>query len=125
MNRLLHFLIGPELLWVVYYAIVVIFIKLSHSPVKSMDSFWLSMVYIIPLVLLPLSFMLYYIPGVIRPWLLPRLWLAGIIGGHFVLNKALIAHSEQGPGVGTAYMMGMIILFIALVGCTIWAVIKF
>ena len=125
MNRLLHFLIGPELLWVVYYAIVVIFIKLSHSPVKSMDSFWLSMAYLIPLILFPLSFMLYYIPGVIRPWLLPRLWLAGIIGGHFVLNKALIAHSEQGPGVGTAYMMGMIILFIALVGCTIWAVIKF
>ena len=125
MNRLLHFLIGPELLWVIYYILVVVFIKLSHSPVKSMDSFWLSMAYLIPLILLPLSFMLYYIPGVIRPWLLPRLWLAGIIGGHFVLNKALIAHSEQGPGVGTAYMMGMIILFIALVGCTIWAVIKF
>ena len=125
MNRLLHFLIGPELLWVIYYILVVVFIKLSHSPVKSMDSFWLSMAYLIPLILLPLSFMLYYIPGVIRPWLLPRLWLAGIIGGHFVLNKALLAHSEQGPGVGTAYMMGMIILFIALVGCTIWAVIKF
>ena len=125
MNRLLHFLIGPELLWVIYYILVVVFIKLSHSPVKSMDSFWLSMAYLIPLILFPLSFMLYYIPGVIRPWLLPRLWLAGIIGGHFVLNKALLAHSEQGPGVGTAYMMGMIILFIALVGCTIWAVIKF
>src|SRR6187401_69129 len=125
MNRLLHFLIGPELLWVIYYILVVVFIKLSHSPVKSMDSFWLSMAYLIPLILLPLSFMLYFIPGVIRPWLLPRLWLAGIIGGHFVLNKALLAHSEQTPGVGTAYMMGLIILFIALVGCTIWAVIKF
>jgi hypothetical protein len=125
MNRLLHFLLGPELLWVVYYGIVALFIKLSHSPVKSMDSFWLSMAYIIPLILLPLSFLLYYIPVVIRPWLLPRLWLAGIIGGHFVLNRALLAHSEQGPGVGTAYMMGMIFLFLALIGCTIWAVIKF
>jgi hypothetical protein len=125
MNRLLHFVLGPELLWVIYYSLVVMFIKLSHSPVRSMDSFWISMAYIIPLILLPLSFMLYYIPGVIRPWLLPRLWLAGIVGGHFVLSKALIAHSEQNSGVGTAYIMGMIILIVALIGCTIWAVIKF
>jgi hypothetical protein len=125
MNRLLHFLLGPELLWIVYYSIVALLIKLSHSPVKSMDSFWISMAYLIPLILLPLSFMLYYVPGVIRPWLLPRLWLAGVIGGHFVLSKALIAHSEQGPGVGTAYMMGMGILFFALIGCTIWTLIKF
>ena len=125
MNRLAHFLIGPELLWLVYYLIIVAITKATHSPVKSMDSFWVPMAYIIPLVFLPLSFILYYVPVVIKPWLLPRLWIAGIIGGHFVLSKALLAHSEQGPGVGTAYMMGMGFLFFALIAGTIWAVIKF
>jgi hypothetical protein len=125
MNRLAHFFFGPELLWVAYYVIIVLMTKLTHSPIKSMDSFWISMAYIIPLVLLPLSFMLYFVPGVIKSWLLLRLWIAGVVGGHFVLSKALLAHSEQGPGVGTAYMMGMGLLFFALIGGTIWSVIKF
>ena len=125
MNRFLHFLTGPELLWVLYYVIIVIITRLTHSPVKGMDSFWISMAYIVPLILLPLSFLLYYFPGVIRPWLLIRLWIAGLVGGHFVLSKALLAHSEQGPGVGTAYMLGMGLLFFVLIGGTIWAVIKF
>ena len=125
MNRLAHFFIGPELLWVVYYIIILVITKATHSPVKSMDSFWISMAYIIPLILLPLSFMLYFVPGVIRPWLLLRLWIAGVVGGHFVLSKALLAHAEQGPGVGTAYIMGMGFLFFALIAGTIWSVIKF
>jgi hypothetical protein len=125
MNRPLQFVIGPELLWVLYYLIIVIITKVSHSPVKSMDSFWIGMAYVIPLILLPLSFLLYYFPGVIRPWLLLRLWVAGLVGGHLVLSKALQAHSEQGPGVGTAYIMGMGILFFILIIGTIWAIIKF
>lgn len=125
MNWLTHFLVGPELLWVLYYIIIVVFTKLTHSPIKSMDSFWISMAYIIPWVFLPLSFMLYYVPGVIKSWLLLRLWIARMVGGHFVLSKALLAHSEQGPGVGTAYMMGMGFLFFALIAGTIWSVIKF
>ena len=124
MNRILHFLVGPELFWVVYYIAVIVIIRATHSPLKSMDSFWLSMPYIIPLILLPLTFLSYYLPGA-KNLLLLRLWIVGILGCHFVLNKALLAHSEQGPGVGTAYMMGLILAFIALVGCTIWAVIKF
>lgn len=125
MNWLTHFLVGPELLWVFYCLITVVITKLTHSPVKSMNSFWISMAYVIPLILLPLSFILYFVPGVIKSWLLLRLWIAGIVGGHFVLNKALLAHSEQGPGVGTAYMMGMGFLFFALIAGTIWSVIKF
>jgi hypothetical protein len=125
MNRFMHFLFGPELLWVVYYFIIVLITKLTHSPIKSMDSFWIFMAYIIPLILLPLSFMLYFVPGTIKSWLLLRLWIAGIVGGHFVLSKALLAHSEQGPGVGTAYMMGMGFLFFVLIAGTIWSVIKF
>jgi hypothetical protein len=125
MNKILHLFIGPELLWLVYYFLIILIIRWTHPPAKSLDPFWISFTYIIPLVLLPLSFILYYVPGVIRPWLLLRLWIAGIVGGHYVLSAALRAHSEQGPGVGTAYILGMGILFLVLIGGSIGAVIKF
>jgi len=124
MNKISQLAPGPELLWVICYFIVLLVTKVTHSPVKSMDSFWISMAYIIPLFFLPLSFMLYFVPGVLKSWLLLRIWIAGLVGGHFVLSKALLAHSEQGPGVGTAYIMGMGFLFFALIAGTIWAVIK-
>ncbi len=125
MNKLSNYLIGPELLWVFFYMVVVLLIKITHSPIKSMDSFWVNTAYIIPLVLIPVTFGHYYIPGVIRPWLLLRIWIVGIVGGHYVLSKSLSAHSEQGPGVGTAYIMGMGIIFIILIIGSIFAVIKF
>ena len=125
MNKFTRFLLGPEMLWVVYWLIIVVLRKMTHSPVKSMDSFWIASAYIIPLTLLPLSFMLYFVPGVIKPWLLLRLWIAGMVGGHLVLTKALMAHSEQNSGVGTAYIMGIGFVFLVLIAGTIWAVIKF
>ena len=118
-------LIGPELLWCFFYLVVVAVIKMTSSPIKSMDNFWVSTAYLIPLILLPLTFMLYYIPGAFREWMLLRIWIVGILGGHFVLNRSLNAHSEGGPGVGTAYMMGIIFIFIILVIGSIWAKIKF
>lgn len=125
MNKFLHFLIGPELLWFFFYLVVLLVIKVSASPVKSMDDFWVSTAYLIPLILLPLTFLLYYVPGVIKDWMLLRIWIVGIIGGHFVLNRSLLAHSEQGPGVGTAYMMGIIFIIIILIIGSVWAKIKF
>ena len=125
MNKLTHLLIGPELLWVAFYFIVVLIIKMTNSPIKSMDHFWESTAYIIPFILVTITFLSYYFPGVIRDWLLLRIWIAGLVGGHFVLDKSLNAYSEQGPGIGTAYMMGLIFIFIVLVAGSIWAVIKF
>lgn len=125
MNKVSNYLIGPELLWVFFYILVVLIIKMTHSPIKAMDSFWVNTAFIIPLVLIPITFGLYYIPGVIRPWLILRIWIVGIVGGHYVLSKSLSAHSEQGPGVGTAYIMGMGIIFIILIIGSIFAVIKF
>jgi hypothetical protein len=125
MNKLTHLLIGPELLWVVFYGIVLLIIKLTGSPVKSMDRFWESTTYIIPFIFVTITFLSYYLPGVIRDWLLLRIWIAGLVGGHFVLDQSLNAYSEQGPGIGTAYMVGIIFIFFVLVAGSIWAVIKF
>ena len=125
MNKLTNYLLGPELLWVIFYILVVVIIKSTHSPVKSMDSFWVNMAFVVPLVLIPLTFGLYFIPGVVHKWLLLRIWIVGIIGGHYVLSRSLDAHSEGGPGVGTAYIMGMGIVFIMLIAGSIFALIKF
>ena|SRR5687767_14837746 len=125
MNKMLSYLIGPELLWVVYYIIVLIIIKATNSPVKSMDSFWVNMGFIIPLILIPLTFGLYFIPGVTHKWLLLRIWIVGLVGSHYVMSKSLSAHSEGGPGVGTVYMMGMGLVIIMLIAGTVFALIKF
>ena len=125
MNRFVHLLIGPELLWLFFYFMAGWMIKLTHSPIKSMDSFWVNTAFYVPLILLPLTFGLYFIPGVIRDWLLLRIWIVGIVGGHMVINRSLLAHSEQGPGVGTAYMMGIGLVFVVLIAGSIWAKIKF
>lgn len=125
MNRISNYLLGPELLWVFFYLVVVMIIKITHSPIKTMDSFWVNTAFIIPLVLIPLTFGLFFIPGVIRPWLLLRIWIVGIVGGHYLLSKSLSAHSEQGPGVGTAYIMGIGIIFIMLIAGSIFVKIRF
>lgn len=125
MSRLASVVVGPELLWTFLYVIALAVIKWTSSPVKSMDEFWVSMTYIVPLVLIPLTFGFYLLPDVAKSWLLLRIWIAGLVGGHLVLNRCLLAHSEQGPGVGTAYMVGMGLVLVVLVIGSIWALIKF
>jgi hypothetical protein len=125
MNKITHVLIGPELFWTLMYLVLILFIRMTGSPIKTMDSFWVNMAYVIPVLLIPLSFALYYFPGVIRDWLLLRIWSAGILGSHFLLDRSLLAHTEQGPGVGMAYIMGMIFVFVVLFIGSIWALIKF
>lgn len=125
MSRANALLFGPELLWAIFYMISLAIIKWTASPVKTMDSFWMSMTYIIALVLVPLTFGFYFVPLAIKSWLLLRIWIAGLVGGHLVLNQCLLAHSAQGPGVGTAYMVGMFLILIVLVIGSVWALIKF
>jgi hypothetical protein len=125
MQKPASFFVGPELAWIIYYIAVLVIMRITHSPAKQLDSFWISLAYIIPLILLPLTFAVYFIPVVPHKLLLLRMWIAGLVGCHFVLGKALLAHSEQGPGVGTAYMMGMGFAIFALIACSIWALIKF
>ena len=125
MAKLLQIFIGPELFWILMILLTRIGIKVSGAPSESMDSTLLAFTYIVPLVLIPLSFGLYYVPGCIRSWLLIRILVAGLIGSHCVLNDALLAHSRQGPGVGTAYIVGMLFGIMILIAGTVWALIKF
>lgn len=120
-----NLLVGPELLWVLFYVMIIVISKVTNSPVRSMDNFWEKSWLFVPLILLPLSYLIYYVPGAIHKWMVLRLLIAGLVGSHFVLAKGLENHSEGGPGVGTAYIVGIGLVMVVLVVGTIFALIKF
>ncbi|MBK8954101.1 MAG: hypothetical protein IPM34_00905 [Saprospiraceae bacterium] len=125
MNRMAQWLVGPELYWLLMYLLVVVLIQASHSPVKYMDAFWIKISVFVPLIILPLSFGLYYLEFVPKRFLLIRLIIAGVLGCHFVIEKGLNAYTEQGPGVGSSYMVGIILLLIVLFVLTVIALFKY
>ncbi len=115
--NLFQLLPGPELLWVLFYVSILWLIRFTGSPNKRMDRLWINLANFVPFIAIPMSFSLFYFPGIMQDWLLLRVWIAGVFGAHYVLDRGLNAYSNQGPGVGTAYIMGMIFtLFMLLVG---------
>jgi hypothetical protein len=68
----------------------------------------------LPVIMIGITLCLYSIPFVPRKHLLLRICIAAIIGTHFVLEPVLNAHTEGGPGVGTIYMVGYMLLLIAI-----------
>jgi hypothetical protein len=69
--------------------------------------FWIPVISLI-------QFGLWFVPGMQGPYLWLRLWVASMIGCHFVLEKILNAYSKQGPGIGMGYLAGMMLLFVFL-----------
>ncbi|GAA4395936.1 hypothetical protein GCM10023187_03460 [Nibrella viscosa] len=124
MPRSLQLLIGPELLWLLVFGAATLLAQANNPPSKSVEAFMESMGWYIPLVAL-LMFGLWLVPGVEKSWLLLRCWVASLTGAHLALEKALSAHSEQGPGIGTVYIMGMILLFFVLIVGSVVVVIFF
>ncbi|MDX1912828.1 MAG: hypothetical protein SFV22_15155 [Saprospiraceae bacterium] len=68
---------------------------------------------------------MWWMPAVEKNGLLLRVWICGIIGGHFVIERALRAYSEQGPGIDMAYLTGMMLQFPLLVAGSVFVKIKF
>jgi len=124
MSRLAAYLPGPELCWIIFYLLLLLGIKISGAPAKNLDGYWVNLAYLVPLVAVPLTFALFWVPGVERNWLLLRVLIVGLLGAHYVLERGLKAHTEQGPGVGTAYLMGMIFTIIVLIIGGIFVKIK-
>lgn len=96
--------------------------KINEFPFGIKNNIWINICYIYPFILIPLTFAIYYFDPSPRSFLLIRIWLVAMIGGHLILEKALETHTAQDPGVGTAYIMGMIYGFIIL---GLLSVIKF
>lgn len=123
MQSLLPYFFGPELLWALFFLCIKGVIRYTRSPQKRMDTFWISLANFVPFIATPMTFALYQYPGVEHRWLLLRIWIAGVIGAHYVLDRGLSAHSRQGPGVGTAYIAGMALTIgMLLIGSVILAV---
>lgn len=124
MSRLFQLLAGPELLWLFIYGAVTVLAKSNVPPTKGMDRFIELLCIWIPLLALA-TFVLWYIPVVEKQWLLLRVWVVCLVAGHFALEKGLGAYSEQGPGIGTAYIVGILLLFGALVAGSLFIKIRF
>lgn len=124
MDVLANFIVGPELLWLLLALFTRLTIYHSGPPKARLDAFWLRMNYIVPFCFIPLTFALHFCPLVSPHWLLLRIWAAGIVGGNYVLTKSLEAHSEKGPGVGTAYIMGMTFIFVVLLAGSLYVIFK-
>lgn len=121
MTRLL---LGPELFWLLLYAAAALVAKANIPPTNAMDDFIDRCWFWIPAVSM-LVFGLWWIPSVEKNWLLLRVWIFGLIGGHFVAEKAISAYSNQGPGTGMGYLAAMIFVFVGLVAGSIFIKIRF
>ncbi len=105
---------GPELFWLLMYLAAHFLGKANQPATKGLDDFIETLWFWIPVVSM-VVFGLWWLPSVEKNWLLLRVWVAGVIGGHLVMEKALSAYSTQGPGIGMGYLAGMMLLFLVLV----------
>ncbi|MEZ4955952.1 MAG: hypothetical protein R2825_20510 [Saprospiraceae bacterium] len=120
----MRFLLGPELLWLLFYGAANLVAKVNVPPSKAVEDFIDKSWFYVPMLVL-LCFALWWVPMVEKNWLLLRVWVFSIIGGHYVLEKILSAHSTQGPGTGTAWIVGMMFLLVVLFFGSIFIKIKF
>lgn len=125
LTRLASWVVGPELLWLFFYAALVFIAKATRSPVKSMDEHWVRLAWLVPFLLVPLGFGLFFPDFNVNSGLLLRLWIASAVGAHYVLDKGLGLHTEQGPGVGTAYIFGMLFVFVSLTAGSICVYLRY
>ena len=118
MMKVVKILLGPELCWIFLYAIALVISRANKKNGFEYDSFIENAWYYIPL-LSVLIFGLNWVPFVEKNWFLLRVWIAGIIMGHFVLETLISSYSQQGPGIGMGYLAGMLLLFVILIACSI------
>ena len=121
---LLRWLIGPELSWLLFYVLAQILAKANANPPHTLDKFLENLHLWVPLAIL-FTFGHWYIPAVEKSGLLLRIWIAGLIGGHLVLDAGLRGHSQQGPGIGTVYIVGWGTMLFALIIGSIFVKIRF
>ena len=120
----MRYLLGPELFWLLLYFAAIIVGKMNTPPTKAVDNFIDTSWFYIPAVSV-LVFGLWWIPSVEKNWLLLRVWMVGLVGGHFVIEKTFSAYSNPGPGSGMGYLVALMFEFIVLVAGSIFVKIKF
>lgn len=120
----MRYLLSPEFFWLCLYGAAVLLARLNNPPGKAMDDLIERCWFWIPAFSL-LVFALWYLPVAEKRYLLLRVWIFGLLGGHFVLERALNAYSQQGPGIGMGYLAGLMLEVLVLLLGTIWVWVKF
>lgn len=110
----MKFLLGPELYWACFFGLAIWIEKMNRPPAPLVNDLIVSAHIYVP-ILAAVVFILFFLPGVEKHGLLLRVWISSLVGGHFILDRLVKSHSEQGPGVGMVYISGMIFLFLLLV----------
>lgn len=121
---MMKWLIGPELIWLMLYFLATLLAKSNAPEPHNLNNFIENLFIWVPLAVL-LTFSLWHVPMVEKNWLLTRVCVVGLIGGHYVLDAGLRAHSQQGPGIGMVYILGMGLVFAALIVGSIYVKIRF
>lgn len=128
MPRLLSFLFGPELYWIITCIVVRLIGRRGLAPdaaiTAQLDRYWT----VLPLVVVPLTYLFFLVPGLGRWWLLLRIDLAiaiGIVVATTQYCEAMNHHdASAGPGVGTAWMVMIALGYtLAIVGTIIAAIV--
>lgn len=110
----MKYILGPEFIWMVIYFIARTLSKMNKAPDYPWNNFIEQCWIWVPLVIV-VTFGLFWISGMEKNWLLLRIWIVGLIMSHMVLNTILIGYSDQGPGIGMVYIMGIIFVFLVLI----------
>lgn len=123
MTRLLPFLLGPELYWIVVCLAMQVLGR-TGGPARpehcsTLDDHWGWL----PFVVVPLTFVCFFVAGPGRWWLLLRIDLAiavGCVVAAWQFCNAMTYHNpSSGPGAGMAFMVipmfGAVLAFIATV----------
>ena len=120
----MRLIIGPELIWLCFYLILLILSKMGSRVVKSLDGFIETLWFWMPVIVL-LSFSLWWLPFVEKKALIWRVWFVSLIGGLYVFEQIAKAYSKTGPGIGTGYLVCAILIFLALITGTVVVKLRF
>jgi hypothetical protein len=109
MNRVVPYLLGPELYWIITGVVVRLITRRNQPPDPAitdwLDRYWV----VLPLVVVPLTFAFFFLPGIGRWWLLLRIDLAIAVGLAVATTQycnGMIYHQPSaGPGVGTGWLL--------------------
>ena len=111
MYRLLY---GPESIWLLLLLITQVAVRYNHAYQGKLDDIFSQMWWIVPALELIIFMSFNYIECkvILLPW---RLWISGLIFGHFIMDNTVASISVQNPGTGTIYILGMIGVVISLI----------
>jgi hypothetical protein len=112
-----YLLFSPELIWLVLLMIAKMVARLNLQYQGKWDESITHIWWIIP-VMSWIIFSIFNGMKVEVPYIHLRMWVSGVVFGHLILITLIESITEQNPGTGTIYILGMIVIFVSLVFTT-------